>query len=103
MQALRAGTAASLSVSRGSDEGGEHTLESTIGVDERGFEQAEQRALYEQLASTLTPRERRVLELRFSADMTQEEIGKEVGVSQMQVSRVLRQALAKLEDEARSS
>jgi RNA polymerase sigma-B factor len=103
MQALRAGTATSLSASRGSDEDGEHTLESTIGVDEHGFEQAEQRALYEQLASTLTPRERRVLELRFSADMTQEEIGKEVGVSQMQVSRVLRQALAKLEAEARSS
>src|SRR3954447_24855998 len=36
MQALRAGTATSLSVSRGADEDGEHTLEATIGVDEDG-------------------------------------------------------------------
>jgi RNA polymerase sigma-B factor len=103
MQALRAGTATSLSVSRGADEDGEHTLEAMIGVDEDGYELAEDRAFLEQLARGLTDRERRVLALRFGADMTQEEIGKEVGVSQMQVSRVLRQALSKLEDEARSS
>ena len=103
MQALRAGTATSLSVSRGADEDGEQTLEATIGVDEDGYDLAEDRAFLEQLARVLTDRERRVLALRFGADMTQEEIGKEVGVSQMQVSRVLRQALSKLEGEARSS
>jgi len=103
MQALRAGRATSLSVPRGSEDDGEQTLESTIGIDEAGFELAEQRALYEQLACVLTPRERRVVELRFGEDLTQEEIGKRIGVSQMQVSRVLRQALAKLEAEARSS
>jgi RNA polymerase sigma-B factor len=103
MQAMRAGTATSLSVPRGTDEDGDHTLESTIGVEEDGFELAEHRALVQQLAGTLTPRERRVVELRFNEDLTQEEIGKQIGVSQMQVSRVLRQALEKLEAEARSS
>jgi RNA polymerase sigma-B factor len=103
MQALRAGRATSLSVPRGADEEGDQTLESTLGADEPGFELAEHRALYEQLAEVLTPRERRVVELRFGEDLTQEEIGKRIGVSQMQVSRVLRQALAKLEAEARSS
>jgi RNA polymerase sigma-B factor len=102
MQALRAGTATSLSVPRGTDEDGDHTLESTIGADEHGFELAEHRALLQQLAHDLTERERHVLQLRFVEDMTQEEIGKRVGVSQMQVSRILRQAVAKLEDEARS-
>jgi RNA polymerase sigma-B factor len=64
---------------------------------------AEHRVVYQQLARSLDERERRVLELRFSEDLTQEEIGRRVGVSQMQISRILRQALAKLEDEARSS
>jgi len=100
MQALRAGTATPLSASRGSDEEGDLTVESTIGTEEEGFAQAEHRVHFEQLSRVLTPRERRVVELRFAEDMTQEEIGKEVGVSQMQVSRILRQALAKLADEA---
>ena len=104
MQALRAGNATSFSSPRGSDEdGGERTLEDTLGADEGGFAQAEHRVVYQQLARALTARERRVVELRFGEDMTQEEIGREVGVSQMQVSRILRQALAKLEGEARSS
>lgn len=104
MQALRAGTATSFSVPRGSDDdGGDRTLEDTLGAAEDGFELAEHRVVYQQLARALTTRERRVVELRFNDDMTQEEIGAEIGVSQMQVSRILRQALAKLEGEARSS
>jgi RNA polymerase sigma-B factor len=96
MEALRAGSATSLSVSRGADDDGEHTLEASLGVEEDGFELAEHRAVYEQLAQCLTERERVIIELRFGEDMTQEEIGKQVGISQMQVSRLLRQALVKL-------
>jgi RNA polymerase sigma-B factor len=103
MEALRAGHATSLSAPRGSDEEGDQTLGDTLGSEEQGFELAEHRVVYEQLADTLTARERLVVELRFGQDLTQEEIGKRVGVSQMQVSRVLRQALAKLEEQARSS
>jgi RNA polymerase sigma-B factor len=103
IEAARAGQATSLSAPRGSDDDGEHTLEASIGVDEDGFATAEQRAVYEQLACCLTARERRVIELRFMEDLTQEQIGKRVGVSQMQVSRVLRQALAKLSAAACSS
>jgi RNA polymerase sigma-B factor len=102
MQALRAGHATSLSTPRRSDDEGDQTLGDTLGSEDQGFALAEHRVSYEQLAHTLTARERRVIELRFGADLTQEEIGKLVGVSQMQVSRVLRQALAKLEAQARS-
>ena len=42
---------------------------------------------------TLTARERTVLYLRFVDDLTQTEIGEAIGVSQMQVSRILRQSL----------
>ena len=44
-------------------------------------------------ARYLSPRERRVLELRFAGDLTQTQIAAEIGVSQMQVSRILRTAL----------
>ena len=37
-----------------------------------------------------------MLQLRFTEDLTQAEIGERIGVSQMQVSRLIRQALARL-------
>jgi RNA polymerase sigma-B factor len=44
----------------------------------------------------LPPREREVLRLRFDEDYTQAEIGEVIGVSQMQVSRIIRHSLARL-------
>lgn len=41
-----------------------------------------------------------MLRLRFHEDLTQVEIGRRVGCSQMQVSRILRAALAQLADNA---
>jgi RNA polymerase sigma-B factor len=72
------------------------TLGDSVGVDEDGFDRAEERATIERLMSTVTPREREVLRMRFEQDMTQAEIGAVIGVSQMQVSRVIRQAIARL-------
>ena len=44
----------------------------------------------------LDPREREVVYYRFFADLTQQEIGRRIGISQMHVSRLLRGALEKL-------
>ncbi len=66
----------------------------TIGTEEMGFERAES-----DLASAraeLRPKERQALRLRFHQGLTQREIGERIGVSQMQVSRLLRSALGKL-------
>ena len=41
-----------------------------------------------------------MLRLRFEEDLTQSEIGARVGVSQMHVSRLIRQAVARLRDAA---
>ena len=44
----------------------------------------------------LVRREREVLRLRFVEDLTQSEIGERIGVSQMHVSRLIRQTIARL-------
>ena len=72
------------------------TLGDSVGITEDGFERAEERATIARLMATVTPREREVLRMRFEQDMTQAEIGAVIGVSQMQVSRVIRQAIARL-------
>ena len=46
--------------------------------------------------TTLSPRERSVVAWRFGEDLTQVEIGERLGVSQMQVSRILRRAFDRL-------
>lgn len=48
-----------------------------------------------------SPRDRMVLHLRFVEDMTQTEIAERIGVSQMQVSRILRSLLQRLRDQVR--
>jgi RNA polymerase sigma-B factor len=72
------------------------TLGDTCGVEEDGYDRVERRALLDELARVLTDRERIVLRLRCEEDLTQAAIGERVGISQMQVSRLLRQAQAKL-------
>ena len=102
MQAASAYRATSLDTPRATDDDRSGTLGDTVGVDEDGYARAEQRALLQELMRALTPRERNVIRLRFEQDLTQAAIGEQVGVSQMQVSRVLRQAVAKLRAVAHS-
>ncbi|MEU8354062.1 sigma-70 family RNA polymerase sigma factor, partial [Streptomyces sp. NPDC048845] len=50
------------------------------------------------LLAKLPPRERQIIMLRFFANMTQSQIGEEVGISQMHVSRLLTRTLAQLRE-----
>jgi RNA polymerase sigma-B factor len=72
------------------------TLGDYLGIDEHGFDRAEKRATLAVLLATVTSRDRDVLRMRFEEDMTQAEIGAVIGVGQMQVSRIIRQALERL-------
>ncbi|HEX6712187.1 MAG TPA: sigma-70 family RNA polymerase sigma factor [Thermoleophilaceae bacterium] len=99
LEAFSAYRATSLDAPRGKNDD-DPTLGDTLGTDERGFTRAEQRTMLKQLMRVLTPRERIVLNLRFTHDLTQLEIGERIGISQMQVSRILRQALARLREHA---
>ena len=99
MQAGGAHRAVSFDMPAGRDDDAA-TIADLIGVDERGFEGAEQRATLKTLLAAIPARERDVLRLRFERDMTQAEIGAELGMSQMQVSRIIRHAIVRLRDAA---
>jgi RNA polymerase sigma-B factor len=71
-----------------------------LGGDDPGFGRAEQSATVERLMRALTDRQREILRLRFGEDLTQSEIGERVGLSQMQISRLLRQAIGRLREAA---
>ncbi|HEX2016918.1 MAG TPA: SigB/SigF/SigG family RNA polymerase sigma factor [Solirubrobacteraceae bacterium] len=103
LEAAGAYRATSLDSPRGAaEEDGGDTLADSFGTEEGGFDLAEHRATLGPLLESISPRERTVLELRFGEDLTQAEIGARIGVSQMQVSRLIRQALARLRDAAQA-
>jgi RNA polymerase sigma-B factor len=75
-------------------------LNDVLGRYDAGLDRVEDAVWLEQLAGALSAREREILRLRFVEDLVQREIAERVGISQMHVSRVLRQALAHLADAA---
>lgn len=83
-------------------EGESGTLADALGGEEAGFARAEDRATLERLLSTIGERDREVLRMRFEEDLTQAKIGQRIGVSQMQVSRIIRQSIARLRAAART-
>jgi RNA polymerase sigma-B factor len=97
VEALEAGqayTALSLSVPVGDDPDTE--LGDTLADPEAVFVVADDRDLISRGLGCLDERSRRIVELRFFAGLSQSEIAREVGVSQMHVSRLLRQSLEKV-------
>jgi RNA polymerase sigma-B factor len=98
-EAAGAYRAVSLDRPRDDDEDSDGMSES-MGVEDPGFGLAEDAATVQRLMSVLGDRERKVLRLRFEEDLTQSEIGARVGVSQMHVSRLIRQAVERLREEA---
>jgi RNA polymerase sigma-B factor len=101
-EAAGAYRAVSLDRPRDDDEDGEVVGE-LMGVEDPGFSLAEDAATVQCLMGALGEREREVLRLRFEEDLTQAEIGERVGVSQMHVSRLIRQAVTRLREAAELS
>jgi RNA polymerase sigma-B factor len=71
-----------------------------LAAQEPGFDRVEDAAFVDGLLNTLTDRERIILRLRFQNDLTQAEIGDRLGISQMHVSRLIRQAITTLQTTA---
>ena len=95
MEAERSRTPMSLDrpATAGDDEDAQAFAE-TIPTIDLGFDAAEARMAGDTVE--LDDRERQALRLRFEEGLTQRQIGDRIGVSQMQVSRLLRRSLAKL-------
>ena len=72
--------------------GGEQLAEHLAGADP-GYDGVDDRWLLSAGLEALDPRQRRIIELRFFEEMTQSQIAAELGISQMHVSRLLRNAL----------
>ena len=103
VEALEASTAylsASLDEQIYEENGSGATLIDMLGTDDDGFELVEDRSAARSAMRALDDRARRIVELRFIAGMTQSQIGDELGVSQMHVSRLLRRAIATLRETA---
>ena len=78
------------------DDGDSATLGERLGGEDPSFEAAESSATLDRLLNTLSEREQLVLRLRFREDLTQTEIARRIGCSQMHVSRIQRAAVAQL-------
>lgn len=66
------------------------------GAEDAGYADAENAALLSRALKALPPRELTLVRLRFGEDMSQSEIGRVMGISQMHVSRLLRRALERM-------
>ncbi|MFG2461186.1 RNA polymerase sigma factor SigF [Streptomyces sp. NPDC048523] len=95
MAASNAYTAASLDAQPEEDDS-ESALADRIGYEDHGLEGIEYVESLKPLIAALPSRDRQILSLRFVAGMTQSEIGDELGISQMHVSRLLSRTLVRL-------
>jgi RNA polymerase sigma-B factor len=86
--------ATSLSTPTGAE--GAPELGDMLGSDDHGYALAELHLALEPALARLTERERRIVAMRFYGNQTQTQIAVQLGVSQMQVSRLLTAALRKL-------
>jgi RNA polymerase sigma-B factor len=75
---------------------GEPSLGETLGAEDARYELIEADMALSGALRSLGERERGILRMRFIEECTQSEIAARIGISQMQISRVLRKALAQL-------
>lgn len=83
----------------GDSDAGARTLGSVLGGEDPDFASCEARVVLKPLLSKLEDRDRTVLRLRFVDGLTQREVGEQIGVTQMQVSRILSRIFNTLRDE----
>lgn len=99
LRGLAVSAAASVEpIDRPGDEGSATDRHTALAADDDSLERVEQRQEIGRLLERLPERERRIVSLRFYEEMTQSEIADVVGVSQMQVSRLLRRSFEQMRE-----
>jgi RNA polymerase sigma-B factor len=89
----------SIDAPTGSDESQPQYVADTLGAIDEGIDRVVDRAAVRPMLENLPELERQVLHMRFFESLTQSQIAKRIGTSQMQVSRILSRTLAALRDE----
>ncbi|MGF1595487.1 MAG: SigB/SigF/SigG family RNA polymerase sigma factor [Acidimicrobiales bacterium] len=84
------------------DDEGANPIATTLGVTDANFGRTEAGLAVRALMAELPKRERRIVELRFYGELTQQQIADRMGISQMHVSRLLRAALEAMRERADS-
>ena len=69
-----------------------------IGSHDPAYEEVERELVIDGAMAALPPRHRRVIHLRLKHNWTQTRIARELGISQMHVSRLMREAVGMLRD-----
>ncbi|MER5551814.1 RNA polymerase sigma factor SigF [Streptomyces sp. NPDC002793] len=75
---------------------GRRSYADVLGEPDPAMETVENLHALAPLLGGLDPRERRIIDMRFGQEMTQAQVGEELGISQMHVSRLLSRILRKL-------
>jgi RNA polymerase sigma-B factor len=96
LQAIQAYDTLSLDAPRPRADGEAVAYGDTVGEDDARYELVELDATVTSVLGHIPPRERLILRMRFVEELTQTEIAERVGISQMQVSRLLRRSLEQL-------
>jgi RNA polymerase sigma-B factor len=96
LQVAQAYSTLSLDAPRRTSDDDQEAYGDTLGSEDRRYELVEADVVVSEALRHLPARERRILQLRFVEDLTQSEIAARVGLSQMQISRLLRRSLEQL-------
>ena len=98
MESSSAYSSVSLEAPSGADDDDTPSVIDRYATEDSDLAFTDDRIIIEEALASFSPRERDVIEMRFLKGMTQIEIAEELGISQVQVSRLLRRTLKKIQD-----
>lgn len=98
MESSSAYSSVSLEAPSGSDDDDTPSVIDRYATEDSDLAFTDDRIIIEEALASFSPRERDVIEMRFLKGMTQIEIAEKLGISQVQVSRLLRRTLKKIQD-----
>ena len=78
------------------EKGDEFELGEILGKNDSNFEQIEVNDMLKRSLAALDEKERKIIIMRYFKNMTQQQVAKVMGVSQMQISRLERKSLEKM-------
>lgn len=98
MESSSAYSSVSLEAPSGADDDDTPSVIDRYATEDSDLAFTDDRIIIEEALASFSPRERDVIEMRFLRGMTQIEIAEKLGISQVQVSRLLRRTLKKIQD-----